>query len=85
MALETADAAVLSNRVSNVAVLICLFWATPAGILQNLCFALGLEALFLATSVTATTGLWPAVLADTSATVLVTLNALRLLRYQSDT
>ena len=28
------------------------------------------------------TGLWPAILADTGATVLVTLNALRLLRWQ---
>jgi Cd2+/Zn2+-exporting ATPase len=28
------------------------------------------------------TGLWPAIMADTGATVLVTLNALRLLRYR---
>ncbi len=31
-------------------------------------------------AVTAVTGLWPAILADTGATVLVTANALRLLR-----
>ena len=33
------------------------------------------------TTVIGLTGLWPAILADTGATVLVTLNALRLLRY----
>ena len=42
--------------------------------------ALGLKALFLVTTVAGVTGLWPAILADTGATVLVTLNALRLLR-----
>lgn len=34
------------------------------------------------TTVVGITGLWPAVLADTGATVLVTLNALRLLGYR---
>ena len=37
--------------------------------------------MFLVTSVIGITGLWIAVLADTGATVLVTANALRLLRY----
>ena len=40
---------------------------------------LGLKALFLVTTIAGITGLWPAILADTGATVLVTLNALRLL------
>ncbi|MBO0134114.1 hypothetical protein G6L41_026530 (plasmid) [Agrobacterium tumefaciens] len=34
----------------------------------------------LVTTIIGVTGLWPAVLADTGATVLVTMNALRLLR-----
>ena len=37
-------------------------------------------AVFLVTTLIGVTGLWPAVLADTGATVLVTANALRLLR-----
>ncbi len=41
---------------------------------------LGLKAVFLVTTIAGVTGLWPAILADTGATVLVTLNALRLLR-----
>ena len=42
------------------------------------------EAFFLATSILGITGLWIAILADTGATVLVTLNALRLLRFDPD-
>jgi Cd2+/Zn2+-exporting ATPase len=36
--------------------------------------------VFLVTTVVGITGLWPAILADTGATVLVTMNALRLLK-----
>ena len=46
--------------------------------------ALGLKAVFLVTSVLGLTGLWIAILADTGATVLVTLNALRLLRFNPE-
>ena len=41
-------------------------------------------AVFLVTSVLGLTGLWIAILADTGATVLVTLNALRLLRFNPE-
>lgn len=41
------------------------------------------EGVFLITTILGITGLWIAVLADTGATVLVTLNALRLLRFKS--
>jgi len=82
VALETADAAVLNSRVLDVAALVGLSRATLANIHQNVAIALGLKAVFLVTTVVGITGLWPAVLADTGATVLVTLNALRLLGYQ---
>ncbi len=81
VALETADAAILRNRVTDVPAKIRLARATMANIRQNVALALGLKAVFLVTSVLGITGLWIAVLADTGATVLVTLNALRLLRY----
>jgi cation transport ATPase len=42
---------------------------------------LGLKAVFLATMVLGVTSLWMAILADTGATVLVTANTLRLLRF----
>ena len=82
VALETADAALLNSRVVDVAALVGLSRATLANIHQNVAIALGLKAVFLVTTVVGITGLWPAVLADTGATVLVTLNALRLLGYR---
>ncbi|NOG73634.1 heavy metal translocating P-type ATPase [Roseicella sp. DB1501] len=84
VALETADAAVLGSRVLDVAALVRLSRATLANIHQNVIIALGLKAVFLVTTVVGITGLWPAVLADTGATVLVTLNALRLLRWRPE-
>jgi Cd2+/Zn2+-exporting ATPase len=79
VALETADAAVLHGRVGDVAQMIRLSHATMTIIKQNLTIALGLKAVFLVTTIIGITGLWPAILADTGATVLVTINALRLL------
>ncbi|HEY0213303.1 MAG TPA: heavy metal translocating P-type ATPase [Paenirhodobacter sp.] len=80
VALETADAAILRDRVTDVAAQIRLARATMANIRQNVALALGLKAVFLVTSILGVTGLWVAIMADTGATVLVTLNALRLLR-----
>ncbi|WP_040425291.1 heavy metal translocating P-type ATPase [Afipia birgiae] len=80
VALETADAAVLHGRVSDVAAMVDLSRRTMVNIRQNIAVALGLKAVFLVTTVIDLTGLWPAILADTGATVLVTLNALRLLQ-----
>ncbi|MFL7905292.1 heavy metal translocating P-type ATPase [Azospirillum argentinense] len=80
VALETADAALLGNRVEGVADLVTLSRATLANIHQNVAFALGLKAVFLVTTLFGITDLWLAILADTGATILVTLNALRLLR-----
>jgi Cd2+/Zn2+-exporting ATPase len=84
VALETADGALLRNRVTDVAALIRLARATMANIRQNIAVALGLKAVFLVTTLFGITGLWIAILADTGATVLVTLNALRLLRFDPE-
>ena len=80
VALETADAALTHNRLGGLAQMIQLARATRANIRQNIALALGLKAIFLLTTLLGITGLWLAVLADTGATVLVTANALRLLR-----
>jgi Cd2+/Zn2+-exporting ATPase len=79
VALETADAALLGGRVADVAALVRLSRATMRNIHQNVAVALGLKAVFLVTTLVGITGLWPAILADTGATVIVTMNALRLL------
>ncbi|SCB25694.1 heavy metal translocating P-type ATPase [Rhizobium hainanense] len=79
VALETADAAVLHGRVGDVIEMIDLSKRTMSNIGQNITIALGLKGVFLITTIVGITGLWPAILADTGATVLVTMNALRLL------
>jgi Cd2+/Zn2+-exporting ATPase len=84
VALETADAAILRDRVTDVAASIRLARVAMDNIRQNVTIALGLKAVFLVTSVLGLTGLWLAILADTGATVLVTLNALRLLRFNPE-
>lgn len=84
VALETADGAILRDRVIDVPGKIRLARATMANIKQNVTIALGLKAVFLVTTIFGFTGLWIAILADTGATVLVTLNALRLLGYRPE-
>lgn len=82
VALETADAAVLHGRVIDIANMILLSRSTMSNITQNITISLGLKAFFLVTTVIGVTGLWPAILADTGATVLVTANAMRLLGWK---
>ena len=83
VALETADGAVLKSRVRDVPAMIRLARATMGNIRVNIAIALGLKAVFLVTSILGYTGLWVAILADTGATVIVTANALRLLRFDA--
>ena len=84
-ALEAADAAAPHGRVLDVARMVQLSRAAMRNIQQNIAIALGLKAVFLVTTLAGVTGLWPAVLADTGATVLVTANAMRLLRWRPST
>lgn len=83
VALESADAAIMRDRVTGVSDLVELSRTTLANVKQNVAIAIGLKLVFLVTTVAGITGLWPAILADTGATVLVTLNALRLLRWKA--
>ena len=83
VALETADAAVLHGRVVDIPNMIALSRSTMGNIVQNITISLGLKAIFLVTTIIGVTGLWPAILADTGATVLVTANAMRLLGWRA--
>ena len=85
VALEAADAAALHGRVLDVVRMVQLSRAAMRNIRQNIAIALGLKAVFLITTLAGVTGLWPAILADTGATVLVTANATRLLRWRAST
>ena len=66
----------------DIANMIGLSKSTMTNIAQNITAALGLKAVFLVTTVIGVTGFWPAILADTGATVLVTMNAMRLLGWK---
>jgi Zn2+/Cd2+-exporting ATPase len=83
VALETANAALLRNSVMGVAELIELSRVTMGNVKQNIVFALGLKLIFLVTTLLGVSSLWMAILADTGATVIVTINAMRLLAFKS--
>ncbi|MBD1556505.1 zinc/cadmium/mercury/lead-transporting ATPase [Vibrio sp. S9_S30] len=82
VALDTADAALTHSRLVELPAMIELSRATLKNVQQNVALSLGLKGIFLVTSLLGITGLWVAVLADSGATALVTLNALRLLRFK---
>ncbi len=80
VALETADAALTHERLTELPNMIGLSRRTARIIRQNIILALGINTLVLLTTVFGITGLMAAVMSDTGSTVLVTLNALRLMR-----
>lgn len=82
VALETADAAILHGRVMDIFNMVSLSKKVMSNIWQNITISIGLKAVFFVTTIAGITGLWPAILADTGATVLVTANAMRLLRWR---
>ncbi|MGF1865054.1 zinc/cadmium/mercury/lead-transporting ATPase [Enterovibrio norvegicus] len=81
VALETADIALSHNRIESLPDIVNLARATMSNVHQNVALAVGLKAIFLVTTVLGFTGLWVAVLADSGATAIVTMNALRLLKW----
>jgi Cd2+/Zn2+-exporting ATPase len=78
-ALETADIALMADDLSKLPYMLRLSRHTLGIIKQNIALALGLKALALVLIFPGWLTLWLAVLADMGATILVTLNALRLL------
>ena len=79
-AIETADVALIKDDLLMVAEAIRLGRRTLGMIRFNIAFSLAVKALFLVLAVLGMTSLWLAILADTGATLLVVMNALRLLR-----
>ncbi|MDF2570126.1 MAG: cadA [Sporomusa sp.] len=79
-ALETADIALMSDDLSKLAYVMELSRKTVAVIKQNITFSLVLKLLFVLGTFVGFVNLWLAVLADTGAAVLVTLNGMRLVR-----
>jgi Cd2+/Zn2+-exporting ATPase len=79
-ALETADIALMSDDLKKIPYLIKLSRKTLTIIKQNIAFSLGLKLLALILVPFGWLTLWIAIMADMGATLLVTLNSLRLLK-----
>lgn len=79
-ALETADVALMSDNLSKLPFAIKLSRHALAVIKQNLAISLVLKGIFFALALPGLATLWMAVIADTGASLLVTVNGMRLLR-----
>lgn len=77
---ESADVIVTGPALEKTAFLVAHARRALRVIRQNIALALLLKAAFLAAALTGRAALWMAVAADTGATLIVTLNGLRLLR-----
>jgi Cd2+/Zn2+-exporting ATPase len=79
-ALETADIALMADDLTRLPFLIGLSRKTLRIIKQNVTFAIGIKAVFLALAIPGLATLWMAVFADMGASLLVIFNGLRILR-----
>lgn len=79
-ALETADIALMADDLSKVAFTMRLSRAALGVIKQNITFAIAIKLVAILAIFPGWLTLWLAILADMGASVLVTLNGIRLLR-----
>jgi len=80
LALETADVVLSSGDLRGLPFLLCHARRAVRVIRQNVWIAIGLKVAFLGLAMAGAATLWMAIVADMGATILVTLNGLRLLR-----
>jgi Cd2+/Zn2+-exporting ATPase len=79
-AIETADIALMTDDISKLPWLVGHAKRTLAVIRGNIAFSLGVKAVFLVLTLAGMASLWGAIAADVGASLLVVMNALRLLR-----
>ncbi len=82
-AIETADVTLMNDDLMKVADAIVMGKRTLRIIQFNISFSLAVKFVFLILAVVGYSSLWLAILADTGATILVILNALRLLAFRN--
>jgi Cd2+/Zn2+-exporting ATPase len=82
VALETADVALMADDLGKLPFAVGLSHASRAIVRQNLAIALGVIGLLILSSVLGIVQLSGAVILHEGSTILVVLNALRLLRYE---
>jgi Cd2+/Zn2+-exporting ATPase len=79
-ALEVADVALMADDLTRIPYAVALGRRAVRTIKQNIAFAIGLKVLVLLTIFPGWLSLWLAIIADMGASILVTLNAMRLMR-----
>ncbi len=79
-AMETADVVLMADDLARLPDLFRTGRRTHRTIMQNIIFSLGIKALFLALTLPGLATLWMAVFADMGASLIVTLNGMRMLR-----
>ena len=84
VALETADVALMSDKIENLPFVIGLSRKSKTIIKQNLWMSLGIVAILIPATLFGFAKIGPAVLIHEGSTLLVVFNALRLLRYKEN-
>ena len=79
-AIETADVVLMQDDLSHVPLALRIAKKSRAIVKQNIILSLGLKIAFLLLAIPGLSTLWMAVVADVGATLMVTLNGMRLLR-----
>jgi len=79
-AMETADVVLMQDNLHAIATALRIGRLTRRVVKQNIALSLGLKVAVLALAVPGLASLWLAVLADVGATLVVTLNGMRMLR-----
>jgi len=83
-AMETADIALIGNDLGKLPFALRLSRAAMRTIAINIAFAIGIKLVFLALVLMGLGTMWMAVLADVGATLVVTLNGMRLLKFENN-
>lgn len=83
-ALETADVALMGDDLNKLPFVVKLSRQTLKIIKQNISFSLGIKLLALLLVIPGWLTLWIAIVADMGATLIVTLNGLRLMKQQEN-
>jgi Cd2+/Zn2+-exporting ATPase len=84
VALETADVALMSDKIENLPFVIGLSRESKRIIKQNIFISLGVVVLLVPITILGLTNIGLAVAFHEGSTIVVVLNALRLLRYDRD-
>lgn len=82
-ALETADIALMADDLSKLGFVVRISKKTMAIIRQNITFAIGIKLIAVLAVFPGWLTLWLAILADMGATIIVTLNSLRILNFNN--